>query len=308
MLDNSILQAFKHRHTDRGIDALAYVAFCRFARDWSDRPTYLALTPMAVYEHLGKRAVRDTEEANRVLRELIQLLTDTNLKTATVGFSRPSSLVSLMKAIRSDDVHLTKLIRKIDGANWQTDLKTSFGVKIPLSVANRAIHNKLRLKYLHPWYVQFVLSSRIEKYIIEQSRHQPGIVPIGSGPMSRAMADMNDFSKSGLLQGLGDIDMLQHCDINSQYQQRLPYVKLGQTLDGNLTKVLRFRHSYYESASIVCGHPDQKQQIEEVVSMLAKSPFAELEERGAPVRHAFMEFFAALVALCETAQNVETAT
>jgi hypothetical protein len=257
VLDNSILQAFKHRHTERGIDALAYVAFCRFARDWSDRPTYLALTPMAVYEHLGKRAVRNTEEADRVLRELVLLLTDTKLKTATVGFSRPSSLASLTKAIRADDAYLTKFIRKIDGANWQTDLQASFGVKIPLSVASRAIHNKLRLKYFHPWYVQFVLSSRIEKHIIKQSRHQPGIVPIGSGPMSEAMADMNDFSKrSGLLQGLGDIDMLQHCDINSQYQQRLPYVKLGQTLDGNLTKVLRFRHGYYESASVVFGHPD----------------------------------------------------
>jgi hypothetical protein len=55
------------------------------------------------------------------------------------------------------------------------------------------------------------------------------------------------------------------------------------------------------------GHPDQEQQIEKVVSMLVKRPFAELEERGAPVRHAFMEFFAALVALCETAQNVEMA-
>ena len=303
VLDNSILQAFKHRHTERGVDALAYVAFCRFARDWSDRPTHLALTPMAIYEHLGKRAVRDTQEADRVVRELVQLLADTELKTATIGFSRSSSLVSFTKAIRSDDAYLTKFIRKIDGANWQTDLQASFGVKIPLSVASRAINNRFRLKYFHPWYVQFVLSSRIENHIIKQSRHQPGIIPISSGPMSEAMADMNAFSKrSGLLQGLGDIDMLQHCDINSQYQQRLPYVKLGQTLDGNLTKVLRFRHGYYESASVFLGHPDQEQQIEKMVSMLVKRPFAELEERGAPVRHAFMEFAAALVTLCESCQ------
>lgn len=300
VLDNSILQAFKHRRAERGIDALAYMAFCRFARHWSNRPTHLALTAMAVYEHLGKRALRDTQEADKVLRELGQFLADTKLKTATVGFSRPASLVSLTKAIRSDDAYLTKFIRKIDGANWQTDLQATFGVNIPLSIANRAVHNKLRLKYFDSWYVQFVLSSRIEKHIVEQSRHKPGIVPIGSGPMSEAMADMNNFSKrSGLLQGLGDIDMLQLCDINSQYQQRLPYVKLGQTLDRNLTKVLRFRHGYYETTSIICGHPDQEQQIEKFVSMLAKNSFAELEKRGAPVRHAFMEFSETLVALCE---------
>jgi hypothetical protein len=39
VLDNSLIQAFKHRQTNakRAIDALAFESFCAFVRDWSDR-------------------------------------------------------------------------------------------------------------------------------------------------------------------------------------------------------------------------------------------------------------------------------
>lgn len=39
VLDNSLIQAFKHRQTNtkRAVDALAFETFCTFVRDWSDR-------------------------------------------------------------------------------------------------------------------------------------------------------------------------------------------------------------------------------------------------------------------------------
>ncbi|MFP4893910.1 hypothetical protein [Paraburkholderia sp. EG304] len=47
VLDNSLIQDFKHREKDakRALRATSYLAFCRFVRDWSDRPSHLAISP-----------------------------------------------------------------------------------------------------------------------------------------------------------------------------------------------------------------------------------------------------------------------
>ncbi|KAI3479599.1 hypothetical protein L1887_58326 [Cichorium endivia] len=45
---------------------------------------------------------------------------------------------------------------------------------------------------------EFVLTSRVERAIIKQSQHNPDALPIGSGPMADALADLNNFNKKGL--------------------------------------------------------------------------------------------------------------
>ncbi|HNI72227.1 MAG TPA: hypothetical protein PLX65_01705 [Accumulibacter sp.] len=56
VLDNSLIQSFKHRRTDkkRAPHALAYEIFCGFVRHWSDRESHLAPSPMAIYEHIRR--------------------------------------------------------------------------------------------------------------------------------------------------------------------------------------------------------------------------------------------------------------
>lgn len=55
VLDNSLIQALKHRQTNakRAVDALAFETICAFVHDWSDRESHLALSPMAIFEHIG---------------------------------------------------------------------------------------------------------------------------------------------------------------------------------------------------------------------------------------------------------------
>lgn len=71
VLDNSIIQSFKHRATkpNRNLQALSYTAFTRFVTGWSDRQTYLAVTsPAALYEHMGRRGNINSAEALSALR------------------------------------------------------------------------------------------------------------------------------------------------------------------------------------------------------------------------------------------------
>ncbi|AKK01072.1 hypothetical protein [Pseudomonas citrulli] len=292
VLDNSIVQSFKHRVKDsnRNLQALSYVTFTRFVTGWSDRETYLAVTPAALYEHMGRRGGITNEEVLGALEELQKYFVNTGLRISWVGFNSMEELVGRLAAIHADDIYLTNYFREIEARDWRTDLKAPFGVKIPLGIAYREIPDNLPLKYFSPWYVKFVLASRIERSIIRDSQHDPDARPIGSGELSDALADLNEFNRKGALSGLGDIDMLQICDGSRQYRDRAGFVLVGQTFDRDLDEVLRYRHSYVESKGVEFGTPHAEQQVKDMVNFMFSRPFAEHEKRADWIRPRLKDF------------------
>ncbi|HXU93770.1 MAG TPA: hypothetical protein VFP33_08955 [Gallionella sp.] len=303
VLDNCIIQDFKHRKTkaDRALKALAYTTFCRFVKGWSDRPTYLAVTAVAIYEHLGRKPVSSPHAASSVLSELKTLLADTELSVTTIGFNNIQELQRLLHDVHEDANFLLQYVQEIDAANWQCDLKAPIGVRIPMSIACEAIPDNLPLKYFDPWYVKFVLESRIEQLIIEHSQQNPDAMPIGCGEMSIALSSLNEVSKKKLLKGLGDIDLLQVCDINRQYKQKIGYVLLGQTVDKGLAEVLRHRHTYHESVGMTGGSPNATEEISKMVNFMLSNPFAEQDARRAIIRPKMADFLHELATLCKSA-------
>jgi hypothetical protein len=285
VLDNSLIQDFKHQQNNakRALRALAFTAFCRFVSGWSDRHTCLAISPVAIYEHLGRPHVTSIGVAWAALSELQQLLNDTGLRVHSIRFQNPNELAQMLRKVEADAQFLTRYAQEIDAAVWQVDLKTPIGVKIPMSIAYDAIPDDLPLQYFDPWYVKFTFASRIEQLIIEQSQHNPEVKPIGSGELSEALADLNEI-KRGVLKGLGDTDLLQICDVNRQFRQGAGYVLLGQTFDRCLARVLTQRHDYVVSAGVECGDPNAKEQIDKMVSLMLSNPFAQQNARAAQIR------------------------
>lgn len=202
----------------------------------------------------------------------------------------------------ADETFLTRFIDKIDKADWRIDLRAPLGVKIPMSEAWRALPEQLPLRYFDPWYVRFVLSARIEQHIIEQCQgHDPA--PIGSGRLSETLAALNTFGRNGLLKGLGDIDLLQICDISRQYKQSASYVLAGQTLDRDLAETLSQRHVFSVQAGVDGGDPQREERIKEMVGLMFSRPFAQEEARGKQVREHLAEFAAALADVCKRAAS-----
>ncbi|MFS2068390.1 hypothetical protein ACEN9D_06505 [Pseudomonas sp. CT11-2] len=303
VLDNSIIQSFKHRLTDvnRDLQALSYITFTRFVTSWSDRETYLAVTPAALYEHMGRRGGITTEEVLGALEELQVFFSSTGLRMSWVGFNSMEELVGRLAAIHADDLYLTKYFREIDERDWRTDLKAPFGVKIPIGIAYREIPDDLPLKYFSPWYVKFVLASRIERSIIRDSQHNFDARPIGSGALSDALADLNEFNRKGALSGLGDIDMLQICDGSRQYQDKAGYVLVGQTFDRDLNEVLQYRHSYFESRGVEFGTPHAEQQVKNMVDFMFSKPFSEQEQRADWIQPRLKDFVDTIASGCRAA-------
>jgi hypothetical protein len=302
VLDNSVIQSFKHKKSQpkREIQALAYTAFCRFVKGWSNRKVQLAVTPGAVFEHMGRRAVLSVEDAYSALLELKEILHTTKLPISGLGFKNADDLYTRLNNVKTDEEFLTKFVRELDDSDWKVDLQSPDGVIIPISIAQEAIPDKLPLKYFDPWFVKFVLSGRIEQHIIKQSQHNPQAMPISSGELTNALSRLNTFKKnSSILKGLGDIDILQYCDLSSQFQQNSDYILLGQTFDRGLSEVLRRRTSFVVGSGVTFGTPDQDEQIEKMISLMTSNPFKDNEVRGEQARLEFNGFFSSVIDVCK---------
>lgn len=261
---------------------------------------------MAIYEHIGRRLPDTVTEVEAILVELQQLLGSAGLRTASLGFDSPAHLFERLQTIVADEAFLTRFVDEIDKRDWRIDLHAPLGVKIPMSEAWRSLPEQLPLRYFDPWYVRFVLSARIEQHIIEQCQgHSPA--PIGSGRLSETLAELNTFGRNGLLKGLGDIDLLQICDINRQHQQKAGYVLAGQTLDRDLAESLSQRHVYHVHAGVEGGDPQREERIKDMVNLMFSRPFAEEEERGKRIRKRLSDFARQLAQSCKQASQSSAA-
>lgn len=307
VLDNSVIQDFKHTKTDskRALRALSYIAFCRFVFGWSDRPTSLAVSPVAVYEYMGRKPIESEEQVWNAFTEIRLLLQDAKLELYCLGFKDPKDLLAALLDVQADAEYLARYAQEIDVADWQLDLKSEIGVKIPIGIAFGAIPDDMPLRYFDSWYVKYTYSSRIEQLIIKQSQHNPDAKPISSGKLSELLADLNDF-KRGIFRGLGDIDLLQICDVTRQYKQHNGYVLLGQTVDRDLSMVLGERHRLIAGAEVKFGQNDTKDQIKNIVNFMTSNPFAIQQERAEKIRIRKIEFVETLAKVCQTASKVNS--
>jgi hypothetical protein len=281
VLDNSIVQDFKDRQQKkRWLRAQSYVALTRFIAIFSDRETCLCVSPVAVYEHAGKVVPATAEAANALVSEIFELLTPCRLPIATIGFKPNSDSISVLADVHHDAEFMCTFAKQIDEMDLQRDLRApGGGVRFPIAIAADLIPDDMPLRYFEPWYVKYVFTSRIEHKIAAQSKQHPDAQPILSGKLGSSLAELNEL-KPGVLKGIGDIDLLQICDIRHQYAVRPGHVLLGQTLDRTLANVLRQRHCFIESRQIVGGSKDTERQVAAVVKMMSSNPFAEQDERA----------------------------
>lgn len=303
VLDNSLIQDFKHSNEPkRALNAHAHTVFCRFVAGWSDRPTHLALSPVAAYEHIGRQVASTAEVAWAAVSDVRRLLAPSRLEMAFIRFRSPEELVAKMRDVDADARLLAQFAQSIKEADWKIDLSADIGVKIPISIAREMIRDDLPLKYFSSRYVKETFASRIEALIMHHSNDNPKARPICSGEYSRDLADLTTLAR-GVLKGLGDLDLFQICDGVRQYQQRSKAVFLGQAVDETLNRVLVHRQFFMESRGAQLGTPDAQKRVDEMVRFMFSNPYAEQEARLARINQRIMDFLEVLETACQVVQN-----
>lgn len=303
VLDNSIVQDFKHLEDQRRrTRAMAYVAFCRFVAQWSDLPSYLAVSPVTLYEHGGRKPASSPEDAIGRFFQVQTLLRYCGLPVAMIGFDDGNTLYRRMLDAHADADYLEVFANQIEQSEWEHDLRAWHGGEILAAAwADKTIPDDMPLRYFDPFYIRKIFGSRIEGHIADQSEGVFNHQPIRTGKVTVSLAKLNTITKKGILQGLGDIDLLQICDISRQHKQPLDYLLLGQTFDADLAETLRLHHRLIESMGVVGGTPDVNRQIENIVSFMFSSPFSEHKKRLERIVPLADEFAGYVALLCQNA-------
>lgn len=269
--DNNIVQDFKHRDKEkRNLLRLSYLAFSRFAKHWSPRASRLAISPVIVYEHIG-RQLTSPVGARVAMESVFHLFSELDLPIHGIGYRSPKELSELIQAIHDDAAVMAHLVRDLDTRSWAMKLRRGNLRLIPLALADEAAPKTLSLSYFDPWYVRRALCCQIEQRIIKQSREELGEEPLEADEYSKTMAELNKISsRQNFLTGLGDLDLLQTCDLRSQHQNPNQRVMLGQTFDQALSNVLRLSSRLVRGTHVEFGQPETAQQVRSMVDMILR--------------------------------------
>lgn len=280
VLDNSILQDFFHKDVHiRKIRVLSYIAFCRFVLFWCDRETKISITPTAVYESSGKIIKKNAEEQFTHFLKICNALADTKLSITSIYFQNQTELYDVLIDIDSDAHFLKEYFDKINQANWKIKLTDGVLTKIPWSLALNAIPDNLPLKYFNIFWVKYVFGSHIEDLIIKHSEHRDLEKVITVPEMKNTFMKLNN-TKRGALAGLGDIEILQLCDVVHQFKKKYGFTLHGQTFDKKLAEALSYRSKFIISGpKIEFGYENAEQLLNDSLKMMFSDPFKPQKDR-----------------------------
>jgi hypothetical protein len=258
----------------------------------------LAISPFAIYEHFGRKLAANEHEAGAILRGLGGLLAETGLSAAGIGFADTSALFHQLRDIQHDEAYLTDYVRAIDAASWETKLSRPVGTLIPSALALDAIPGDLPLRYFDTRYVRYVFAARVERLIIAHSQRDPAAASMATGPLGRALAKLNNF-KRGRLQGLGDIDIVQICDLSRQFQVPTGRILLGQTVDKKLWAALTHTSTFSYGARL--HTPVDERSVRKFVDFMFSNPYVEEDKRAQRIEQLTLDFCESLFGACYVA-------
>ncbi|WP_144422316.1 hypothetical protein [Xanthomonas arboricola] len=297
--DNNVIQDFKHREQPiRNLRRLAYTAFCRFAQSWSSRDVSVAISPVIVYEHIG-RTPASLLASKTAIESLTHLLSNLRISLRGIAFDSPESLSERIGWVHGDAELISTWLKSLDGKSWairpsrNSDSFYAF-------VSDEVIPETTGLRYFDEWLIKKFLFSHIEKRIAEQSIKKYGASPIYLSERSQSISSLSEICKRrGILTGLGDLDFLQNCSLTQQHGARSGFVVLGQTFDKNLGEALQHHAQLIESGSIQFGSPDTEQQIAKFVEGII-SPFKDESSRLKVCEDQALDFLSTAWDLCRS--------
>ena len=83
----------------------------------------MAVTPVALYEHMGRRGNINSADALSAIEELRLFFADTGLRMSWIGFKSIEHLVSVLEAVHDDDVYLTQYFKRVEELSWKKILR-----------------------------------------------------------------------------------------------------------------------------------------------------------------------------------------
>lgn len=195
------------------------------------------------------------------------------LATHFVGFRSSGELRDHFKQIRRDEVKIFKALNYIKEAQWKRDFSPegSFGIRIPFAVAEEECPD-VRLTYFNPGTVKFLLMHIIEKWMYQQNKDQPKARNMMADPQRKEFSIVFPRKEGKeCVEGLGDIELLTHCDLIDQTWRNSPDITFGLTFDRSLQAALLRRTGENHTVTMIGGIDDPSESALRVAYMMRQT-------------------------------------
>jgi len=176
------------------------------------------------------------------LKLLCKCFEPLGLEVFSIGFSGFYDAKKSIQAIRFDEKKITQLITNLKKKEWSVELRKGNIIKLPMAIAHKALLSDLKLKYFNEGYVRWVLASIIEAEIVNNRNNDKQVRNNSRHDLTFSLSALNKI-KGGVIEGLGDLELLSYCDVTSQFQNKSEFTCFAITFDKNLFKSFLYRQT-----------------------------------------------------------------
>lgn len=239
VIDNCLIQDLLHadKKEERKIRATALMLFTHYLKEKLAVSIYIAITPVTIYEFIGKRNLKDENDYEVNLSSLNSLLEDLQLPIIHFRIGSFEETNENIKRIIWDSEELTEKIQSIKGKKWDIRINNETELFCSYEIAKRHLPEPFVLRYLNKNFVRYVLASLIQMMIWES--------PIQSKHLRKRFLELPQTSaakllkiKSGDLKGLGDVQIFSLCSVRSQFMAEQHFSFVALTADEILHSIL----------------------------------------------------------------------
>jgi hypothetical protein len=286
-LDNSILQDLEKRDIDStsALRAYAFELFADFIVNHANLQSALVVTPVSFYEFCGRKIPANAQEWKALADRIHRCLSCVTLHIDSFGSEEYGRAKAIFEDIADDAARLAHEVKEIKRADWAMPLRDGTRTLIPFTFALRAMKGKLRLRYFHAPTAEFILAALVERLILDHKGNDQEVTRKFRDGKVYPLASISKI-KNDVLQGLGDIELYQYCDVSSQYRRKQGQTYTALTFDKNLALSLANRTTLVATHEPIVGGSDSKARIQEKIDDL-KGEFIRLraaKEREDSVR------------------------
>lgn len=256
-IDNNIIQDILKQdvNPERKRRCYSFLAVLALAQDYYLIDVFACISPAVLFEAGGKRNNYSLPQAEKLIASVVDAMADVGLPTHLVGFNSTRDLINIFKKISYDEIQIRAAIDEVVGRCWERDFSISEhgGIRIPFSLAEEECPD-IQLTYFHLPIVKWIFMHMIEKRMYQENKNQPKarkLMTLGNETTFSIIK-----SKNVGVEGLGDIELLTHCDLTRQTMSNSPEIVMGFTYDDRLYETLMERSNVVTVGSTHQGGVD----------------------------------------------------
>lgn len=263
-IDNNILQDLKQKDSDtnRKLRSLVFYSFMDFLAKQSNLKISIVITPIIFFEFSGRNKSITYDEYTAKTKHLEELLNIFKFEIYYKYFNTYDIYIKILNDINEDEQAIIDALEKLKDVPV-IKLKTNSVETFSLPYAFTLVPETIKLRYFSYFYVHFILAAKIDKVLLEHK--------LNDDIRKKYIQATNSFPlfslikiKKGQLEGLGDIELFQECDMSNQYLLNQKHINAVMTFDENLYEVLSRRQTMVASHTPIYGQDPKRIQQEKL--------------------------------------------